>query len=292
MKFELEPDNRGRPDDELLGDLCTVANKLAVASLTRALYDEHGRFSSATLAKRFGSWNLALQMAGLVPALEQSVTREKLIADIQRIASSLGTSKLTRAEYNKLGTYSDGVIYRVFGTWKSAVTASGLEPGWNTHITDEELFENLERIWRYLGRQPRIREVSSPLSKFSADTYVSRYGGWRRALEAFVSAIEEKSEPEPQLDPGPPTAANASAAFARAHRTARTANWRLRFLTLRRDGFRCKACGRSPANEPGVELEVDHVIPWSDGGETLLENLQSLCEKCNGGKSDLPFHGP
>ena len=66
-------------------------------------------------------------------------------------------------------------------------------------------------------------------------------------------------------------------------------NWRLRFLTLRRDGFRCKACGRSPANEPGVELEVDHVVAWSEGGETVLENLQSLCQRCNGGKSNLPF---
>ena len=40
---------------------------------------------------------------------------------------------------------------------------------------------------------------------------------------------------------------------------------------------------------PGVELKVDHVVPWSDGGETVLDNLQLLCQKCNGGKSNLDW---
>ena len=41
----------------------------------------------------------------------------------------------------------------------------------------------------------------------------------------------------------------------------------------------------SPAKDPGVELHVDHIFPWSKGGETVLENLQTLCSRCNGGKS-------
>ncbi|WP_343324290.1 HNH endonuclease signature motif containing protein [Streptococcus sp. Marseille-P8640] len=36
-----------------------------------------------------------------------------------------------------------------------------------------------------------------------------------------------------------------------------------------------------------VVLHVDHIIPWSKGGETVLGNLQTLCSKCNLGKSDL-----
>ncbi len=34
----------------------------------------------------------------------------------------------------------------------------------------------------------------------------------------------------------------------------------------------------------GVELHVDHVIPWSKGGPTVFEHLQTLCNKCNLGK--------
>jgi len=34
------------------------------------------------------------------------------------------------------------------------------------------------------------------------------------------------------------------------------------------------------------EMEGDHIIPWSKGGKTVLENLQMLCRLCNNTKSD------
>ncbi|MBA3804703.1 MAG: HNH endonuclease, partial [Acidobacteria bacterium] len=37
----------------------------------------------------------------------------------------------------------------------------------------------------------------------------------------------------------------------------------------------------------GVALHVDHIRPWSKDGETLLENLQTLCSECNLGKSNV-----
>lgn len=61
---------------------------------------------------------------------------------------------------------------------------------------------------------------------------------------------------------------------------------KLRYQVLKRDNFKCCACGASPAKDPDVELHVDHIIPWSKGGETILENLQTLCSRCNIGKSD------
>jgi 5-methylcytosine-specific restriction endonuclease McrA len=33
-------------------------------------------------------------------------------------------------------------------------------------------------------------------------------------------------------------------------------------------------------------LHVDHIKPWSLGGLTVDENLQTLCEPCNLGKSN------
>ena len=70
-------------------------------------------------------------------------------------------------------------------------------------------------------------------------------------------------------------------------RTTRSISDKLRYRVLKRDNFKCCACGASPAKDPAVELHIDHVIPWSKGGETKLENLQTLCSKCNIGKSDL-----
>jgi hypothetical protein len=54
---------------------------------------------------------------------------------------------------------------------------------------------------------------------------------------------------------------------------------------LARDNWKCCACGRTSQGE-AVRLEVDHIIPRSKGGTDDLSNLQTLCRKCNGGKSN------
>lgn len=47
-----------------------------------------------------------------------------------------------------------------------------------------------------------------------------------------------------------------------------------------RDGGRCVYCGSTE------NLQLDHIIPFSKGGATTLENLQLLCQKCNLEKSN------
>ncbi len=54
---------------------------------------------------------------------------------------------------------------------------------------------------------------------------------------------------------------------------------------LARDKWTCCSCGRS-SKEEGITLEVDHILPRSKGGTDDLDNLQTLCKKCNIGKSN------
>ncbi|MCL2773745.1 MAG: HNH endonuclease [Oscillospiraceae bacterium] len=58
----------------------------------------------------------------------------------------------------------------------------------------------------------------------------------------------------------------------------------LRYQVLKRDNSKCVVCGRSVKD--GVILHVDHIIPFSLGGLTTLDNLQTLCAECNIGKSN------
>lgn len=58
----------------------------------------------------------------------------------------------------------------------------------------------------------------------------------------------------------------------------------LRYDILARDGFRCQICGITAAE--GAKLHVDHIFPVSKGGKTEPNNLRTLCERCNLGKSD------
>jgi ATP adenylyltransferase len=56
----------------------------------------------------------------------------------------------------------------------------------------------------------------------------------------------------------------------------------VRYEVLKRDG-RCLLCGATPQEE---RLEVDHIRPRSKGGGNGADNLQTLCGRCNRGKSN------
>lgn len=58
----------------------------------------------------------------------------------------------------------------------------------------------------------------------------------------------------------------------------------MRYDVLRRDNFHCVRCGRG--KEDGVKLHVDHIVPVSRGGKSVMDNLQTLCEDCNCGKGN------
>lgn len=58
----------------------------------------------------------------------------------------------------------------------------------------------------------------------------------------------------------------------------------LRYDVFTRDHYRCCICGAS--QKDGVTLHVDHIIPVSKGGKTVMSNLQTLCDRCNLGKSN------
>jgi hypothetical protein len=285
--FQLSVNNRDQPDDALLSDLRAVAQELGKPVLTRADYAARGRFASATIANRFGGWGRALERAGLGSARHFDVSRDEALADLRRVATELNTSDLSLARYRSRGKYSEKPFVHHFGGWLNALTAAGLRISefYNSRTTDEALYDNLELVWQSLGRQPTVNDMRAPLSRFSAHSYKRRFGGWRKALEAFVVA---SSTPSPAVTasntpPSPSRGLAPSQSEPQAGKS-RGVGWRLRYLVLSRDRFTCRACGRSPATQPGVCLQIDHIVPWSKGGLTVLENLQALCEQCNGGK--------
>ena len=58
----------------------------------------------------------------------------------------------------------------------------------------------------------------------------------------------------------------------------------LRKEIMLRDNYTCQICGKYMPDEVG--LHIDHIIPVSKGGKTIVSNLQVLCSKCNGKKSN------
>jgi hypothetical protein len=289
MEFKLDPYRRNISESSLLNDLIDVCKRLNKDCITEREYSANGKYSSGTFRRRFGSWNIALEKAGLNTAGNwYNISNDNYIEDIKRIAHLLGKKAITQADYDDSGKYSSSAIRARFGSWFVALEKAGLEKTRNLGITNEEYFLNLEKVWRTLGRQPVGVDMRKPLSAYSADAYADRFGTWRKALEAFVEFVNCESpssvkvgkidinytELQPTQTP-------------KTSLSSRNISWRLRFLIMRRDNFRCCNCGRSPAMEPGVILHVDHSKAWSKGGPTTYENLQTLCSVCNIGKSDL-----
>jgi hypothetical protein len=65
---------------------------------------------------------------------------------------------------------------------------------------------------------------------------------------------------------------------------------KLRMEVLKRDGYRCKICGRRPADYVDIELHVHHIRPYSERGVTTKKNLIALCHTCH--KGLVPHHEP
>lgn len=199
----------------------------------------------------------------------------ELLADLRRVATVLGRNRVTIDEYNERGRFHSTTLTRRFGSWFAATDRAGLDRTRNLNIPNEELFSNVVMLWTNLGRQPRYNDLKPGTSRFSSGTYEKRFGTWRKALETFVQWANES-----ELPPVPDESARKA-----GRRTPRNINWRLRALVLMRDEARCRLCGAVPG--VGIRLHVDHIKPWSKGGDTVLENLQVLCNVCNIGKSDV-----
>jgi 5-methylcytosine-specific restriction endonuclease McrA len=224
--------------------------------------------------------------------LEESlrgVTDDELLDDLRRSAKNLGLETITMAKYEKIGKAHPSTIQRRFGSWPNALELAGLQPSRSKiGITDEELFENIKSLWMNLGRQPRYNEVKAPNSQFSAGTYENRFGSWSKTLSRFVGWVNSASSDQAQQNvEEEQNATNSTLQISSVRRrTRREISDRQRFRILVRDDFRCKACGASPLIQPGVELHVDHILPWSKGGETTDDNIESKCKQCNLGKGN------
>lgn len=209
----------------------------------------------------------------------RNVSDEELIKDLKEVALKLGKDKVTQREYKTLGKYGRRTLITRFGSWNKSLEKAGLSTTARMNIPEEELFQNLADLWQHFGRQPKFHEVKQPLSKFSVSPYANRFGSWYNALKAFIATMNGDIIETKQTN----NEKNAT-------NNPRSINYRTRFKVMQRDDFKCQICGASPAMQAGVLLHVDHIVPVAKGGQATMDNLQTLCQKCNLGKSDLDMN--
>jgi 5-methylcytosine-specific restriction endonuclease McrA len=210
---------------------------------------------------------------------------EELIADLKRVARELQKDTVSISEYGQRGKFHPDTMIHRFGSWNRTIEKAELRKGMVFNLSEDDLFRNIENVWVTLGRQPKAKEMKLPLSDCSITPYLNRFGTWQEALKKFVEYVkqdredngsnENDAERRPDKEPSPAPKL-----------TSRDITHRLRFRILLRDGFTCRRCGASPLKSRGVELHVDHILPWSKGGETVPDNLETKCAECNLGKGN------
>lgn len=300
MQFELDRLTEYTAE-ALLNELTRVAALLQGQALTKSAFDNHSRVSASTIQRRFGGWFEALEKAGLASRYvgmvvserqrEQPSRRmsdEQLLSELVRVSNKLGKKSFTREEFNAHSEATYTVIRSRFGGWKPALELAGLSvSNSGRRYTDDECFENLLNVWTKLGRAPKHAEMADAPSIVGPKAYVGRWGTWNKAIHAFVERVNSDSDPELNAAPVVEVEDNklgAQDAKFKPPEDVRAIRLGLRYNVLKRDNFRCVICGASPATSLECKLHIDHFIPWSRGGKTVLENLRTLCEPCNLGK--------
>lgn len=137
--------------------------------------------------------------------------------------------------------------------------------------------QKMAALWAELGMPCWVVRNRAHLALFirfggtclvDGDIAESALGAWMQPLEVGVIAAVAPHKP---------------IGMATREELQHAPTPKLRAAILKRDDYRCLACGRRPATNPDIELHVHHVVPFSEGGLTTRSNLITLCHTCHKG---------
>lgn len=204
---------------------------------------------------------------------KRSPSDNEILADIELILKRMGKKTLTIKDYDENGTYSSSTAIRRFGSWNIVLRRLDIQTN-NTFYSYSDLMDNIKDVWLKKGEQPTRRDMdNTAISSISSNTYLRHFKTWYNALDKFSEYISSNNEDEESI-----TINIEENGYK--HKTKREPSDRLKVQVLMRDGNRCRYCG-AVCNGGIHKIHFDHIIPWSKGGETTIDNLQVLCSVCN-----------
>lgn len=182
MEFKLAYYKRELSDEEILTDIKETSEKFNQDYVSISFYKKHGKYSQTAIQNHFGTWRNALKLAGLrterKPSELKRISDDEYFIDLRRVAEIIGQNTVPYDEYIKHGKYSAEHIFCRFNKWNNALELAGLcSTGYSKDkIMQQDCFDEIERIWRLLGRQPTSTDITSKnISKYSIDTYKRRH---------------------------------------------------------------------------------------------------------------------
>jgi len=180
------------PTERLLTDLKQVATNVDAPPTTKE-FDAHSEYAASTVIRRFGSWDDALEAAGLDsemprgsranddPSQALQIPDEELLSSIRELAA--GSDPPTLQEYRDDGTYGAQTLYDRFGSWNNAVEAAGFDTrDPESKVPKGDLVSELKRL-SVDGDPPSAADMRQN-GEYWVSTYRDRFGSWNDALNA------------------------------------------------------------------------------------------------------------
>lgn len=227
-----------------------------------------GKYGENTYLRRFGSWNNALQEAGIEVNKRMDIPREELISELQRLHTKydeVPSASLMDDE----GKFSEAVYSCRYGSWNESLKEAGIEPNFHQNITKDELREELFRLEKELDHVPRNEEVEK-YGKYGKSTYERFFGSWNNALDDVGFRLNKLRNGN-----------------RRDEKYGSSWCVSLKRSILKRDQYRCQSCFVSE-NQLGQKPDIHHIKPareWNTKEEhqemNSSKNLISLCRSCH-----------
>lgn len=167
------------PESELLSQLISLADQLEHSPTVEDIR-KHSEFGVTTYTNKFGSWNEALERAGLERNIQRNITKSELTEQLIQFADTLGRTP-TKPEMNKKGPYSATTYQQKFDSWNEAIEQAGLQTNIEHNISNDKLIKEIKRLADELGYTPTRRDMDQH-GKFSSGSYRRAFSSWNQAL--------------------------------------------------------------------------------------------------------------
>jgi hypothetical protein len=117
--------------------------------------------------------------------------KKAILQEIVRVANEIHPAKLTKQTFIEKSTIPFSRIRYYFGSFNAAVKEAGLAPnpkgvpatGYKK-LTDEELLEEIGRLWQATGARPSEATMNSQ-GRYSVKPYKKRWGSFRSAVDEY-----------------------------------------------------------------------------------------------------------
>ncbi|QAU13523.1 hypothetical protein EKH57_12830 [Halorubrum sp. BOL3-1] len=184
-------------DSELLAELRRLYDKIGETPTSRDMA-EKGNYAPSTYSIAFGTWNSAIQEAGLELGKQREIPASKLIDELQRLADDLGEPP-TVHQMEERGQFGASTYSTEFGSWNEALREANLGTNKEGNIDDSDLLDEIQRLKREHKKVPTASEMSQ-YGRFAVTTYNRSFGSWNEALrEAGFAPNNRNDIPKPEL---------------------------------------------------------------------------------------------